>query len=69
MTYITQEMYRSLGGGALDLAKNEIAVSPFNIKDMGFDCTELTIDGYTYRVKTVLPVFPVQPGIDVAGCL
>lgn len=67
MTYITQEMYRSLGGGALDLAKNEIAVSPFNIKDMGFDCTELTIDGYTYRVKTVLPVFPVQSGIDVAA--
>ena len=67
VTYITEEMYRSLSGEALDLAKNEIAVSPFNIKDMGFDRTELTIDGYTYRVKTVLPVFPVQSGIDVAA--
>ena len=67
ITYITEEMYRSLSGEALDLAKNEIAVSPFNIKDMGFDRTELTIDGYTYRVKTVLPVFPVQSGIDVAA--
>ena len=67
VTYITEEMYRSLSGEALDLAKNEIAVSPFNIKDMGLDRTELTIDGYTYRVKTVLPVFPVQSGIDVAA--
>lgn len=67
VTYITEEMYRSLSGGTLDLAKNEIAVSPFNIKDMGFDRTELTIDGYTYRVKTVLPLFPVQSGTNVAA--
>ena len=64
MTYITQEMYRSLGGEALNLAENEIAVCPMDIRQKDFDRTEITIEGDSYRVKTVLPEFPVRSGME-----
>lgn len=62
VTFISREMYGKLGGDAPELAKNEIAVCPMDIRDMDFDRTELTVGGYTYRVKTVLNLFPVQMG-------
>lgn len=64
VTYVTEDMYRSLGGQALNLAKNEIAVCPIDIRDKGFDRPSLTIGGENYRVKTVLPVFPVQSDMN-----
>ena len=64
MTYITQEMYRSLGGEALNLAENEIAVCPMDIRQRDFDRTEIAIEGDNYQVKTVLPEFPVRSGME-----
>ena len=64
MTYITQEMYRSLGGEALNLAEDEIAVCPMDIRQRGLDRTEITIEGDSYRVKTVLPEFPIRSGME-----
>ena len=64
MTYITQEMYRSLGGEELNLAEDEIAVCPMDIRQRGFDRTEITIEGDSYRVKTVLPEFPIRSGME-----
>ena len=64
MTYITQEMYRSLGGEELNLAEDEIAVCPMDIRQRGLDRTEITIEGDSYRVKTVLPEFPIRSGME-----
>ena len=64
MTYITQEMYRSLGGEELNLAEDEIAVCPMDIRQRGFDRTEITIEGDSYQVKTVLPEFPIRSGME-----
>ena len=64
ITYITEEMYRSLGGEALDLAKDEIAVCPMDIRQSGFDRKEITIEGDSYQVKTVLPEFPIRSGME-----
>ena len=64
MTYITQEMYRSLGGEELNLAEDEIAVCPMDIRQRDFDRTEITIEGDSYRVKTVLPEFPIRSGME-----
>ena len=64
MTYITQEMYRSLGGEELNLAEDEIAVCPMDIRQRGFDRTEITIEGESYQVKTVLPEFPIRSGME-----
>lgn len=64
MTYITQEMYHSLGGEALNLAEDEIAVCPMDIRQRDFDRTEITIEGDNYQVKTVLPEFPVRSGME-----
>lgn len=64
MTYITQEMYRSLGGEELNLAEDEIAVCPMDIRQRGLDRTEITIEGDSYQVKTVLPEFPIRSGME-----
>ena len=64
MTYITQEMYRSLGGEELNLAEDEIAVCPMDIRQRGFDRTEITVEGDSYQVKTVLPEFPIRSGME-----
>ena len=64
MTYITQEMYRSLGGEELNLAEDEIAVCPMDIRQSGFDRPEITIEGDSYQVKTVLPEFPIRSGME-----
>ena len=64
MTYITQEMYRSLGGEELNLAEDEIAVCPMDIRQRDFDRTEITIEGDNYQIKTVLPEFPVRSGME-----
>ena len=64
MTYITQEMYRSLGGEELNLAEDEIAVCPMDIRQRGFDRTEITIEGDSYQVKTVLSEFPIRSGME-----
>lgn len=64
MTYITREMYRSLGGEELNLAEDEIAVCPMDIRQRGLDRTEITIEGDSYQVKTVLPEFPIRSGME-----
>ena len=64
MTYITQEMYRSLGGEELNLAEDEIAVCPMDIRQRGLDRTEIIIEGDSYQVKTVLPEFPIRSGME-----
>ena len=64
MTYITQEMYRSLGGEELNLAEDESAMCPMDIRQRDFDRTEITIEGDSYRVKTVLPEFPIRSGME-----
>ena len=66
-TFVTREMYGTLGGQAPELAENEVAVCPMDIRDMDFDRPELIIDGDTYRVRTVLNLFPVQMGGNVAA--
>ena len=50
-------------GEELNLAEDEIAVCPMDIRQRGFDRTEITI-GDSYRVKTVLPEFPVRSGME-----
>lgn len=67
ITYITEDMYRSLGGEPLDLKKDEVAVCPMDIRKSGFDRPELAVEGDTYRVKTTVPLFPIQSGMDVAA--
>lgn len=67
MTYITQEMYRSLGGEALNLAEDEIAVCPMDIRQSGFDRKELTIGEDTYQIKTTIPLFPISSGMEAAA--
>lgn len=67
ITYITEDMYRSLGGEPLDLAADEVAVCPMDIRKSGFDRPEITVEEDTYRVKTTVPLFPIQPGMDAAA--
>ena len=68
ITFITRDMYGKLGGVVPELAKNEIAICPMDIRDMDFDRPELTIGDYTYRVKTVMTtLFPVQMGTQSAA--
>ena len=67
ITYITQEMYRSLGGEALNLAKDEIAVCPMDIRQSGFDRPTLTIGEDTYQIKTTIPLFPISSGMEAAA--
>lgn len=67
MTYITEEMYRSLGGEALNLAKDEIAVCPMDIRQSGFDRPTLTIGEDTYQIKTTIPLFPISSGMEAAA--
>lgn len=67
ITYITEEMYRSLGGEALDLAKDEIAVCPMDIRQSGFDRPTLTIGEDTYQIKTTIPLFPISSGMEAAA--
>lgn len=67
ITYITEDMYCSLGGEPLDLAKNQVAVCPIDIRKSGYDRPEITVEGDTYKVKTVLPTFPIQTGVEVAA--
>lgn len=66
ITYITEEMYRSLGGEALNLAKDEIAVCPMDIRQSGFDRPTLTIGEDTYQIKTTIPLFPISSGMEAA---
>ena len=67
ITYITEEMYRSLGGEALNLAKDEIAVCPMDIRQSGFDRPTLTIGEDTYQIKTTIPLFPISSGMEAAA--
>ena len=67
ITYITEDMYRSLGGEPLDLAKDQVAVCPIDIRKSGYNRPEITVQGDTYKVKTVLPTFPIQTGVEVAA--
>ncbi len=67
ITYITEDMYRSLGGEPLNLAADEVAVCPMDIRKSGFDRPEITVEGDTYRVKTTVPLFPIQSGMDAAA--
>lgn len=67
ITYITEDMYRSLGGEPLDLAKDQVAVCPIDIRKSGYNRPEITVEGDTYKVKTVLPTFPIQTGVEVAA--
>lgn len=67
ITYITEEMYRSLGGEALNLAKDEIAVCPMDIRQSGFDRLTLTIGEDTYQIKTTIPLFPISSGMEAAA--
>lgn len=67
ITYITEEMYRSLGGEALDLAKDEVAVCPIDIRQSGFDRPEITIERDTYQIKTTIPLFPISSGLEAAA--
>lgn len=67
ITYITEEMYRSLGGEALNLAKDEIAVCPMDIRQSGFDRSTLTIGEDTYQIKTTIPLFPISSGMEAAA--
>ena len=67
ITYITEEMYRSLGGEALNLAKDEIAVCPMDIRQSGFDRPTLTIGEDTYQIKTTIPLFPMSSGMEAAA--
>lgn len=67
MTYITEEMYRSLGGEALNLTKDEIAVCPMDIRQSGFDRPTLTIGEDTYQIKTTIPLFPISSGMEAAA--
>lgn len=67
ITYITEDMYRSLGGEPLNLAADEVAVCPMDIRKSGFDRPEITVEEDTYRVKTTVPLFPIQSGMDAAA--
>lgn len=67
ITYITEDMYRSLGGEPLNLAADEVAVCPMDIRKSGFDRPEITVKEDTYRVKTTVPLFPIQSGMDAAA--
>ena len=67
ITYITEDMYRSLGGETLDLKKDQVAVCPIDIRKSGYDRPEITVEGDTYQVKTVLQMFPIQTGVEVAA--
>lgn len=67
ITYITEDMYRSLGGEALNLKKDEVAVCPIDIRKSGFDRTEITVEGDTYQIKTTLPMFPIQSSMNAAA--
>lgn len=67
ITYITEDMYRSLGGEPLNLAADEVVVCPMDIRKSGFDRPEITVEGDTYRVKTTVPLFPIQSGMDAAA--
>lgn len=67
VTYITEEMYRSLGGSPLDLGKDELAVCPLDIRQSVFNRPQITIEEDTYRVKTVLPIFPIRSDMEVAA--
>ena len=67
ITYITEDMYRGLGGEPLNLAADEVAVCPMDIRKSGFDRPEITVEEDTYRVKTTVPLFPIQSGMDAAA--
>lgn len=67
ITYITEDMYLSLGGEPLNLAADEVAVCPMDIRKSGFDRPEITVEEDTYRVKTTVPLFPIQSGMDAAA--
>ena len=67
ITYITEDMYCSLGGEPLDLAKDQVAVCPMDIRKSGFDRPELTIEGDNYQIKTTIPLFPISSGMEAAA--
>ena len=67
ITYITEDMYRGLGGEPLNLAADEVAVCPMDIRKSGFDRPEITVEEDTYRVKITVPLFPIQSGMDAAA--
>ncbi len=67
ITFITEEMYVSLGGSPLGLRKNEVAVCPYNI-NASFGDSTFELFGNTYRVTETLTHFPIHSVLISVNC-
>ena len=67
ISFITEDMYVERGGEPLGLAKNEVAVCPYNVNE-GFPDTDFTMLGKEYTVAKQLDFFPIRSSLLSVSC-
>ena len=67
VTYLTEEMYVSLGGERLNLTENEIGMYDLGMKN-AMDIPSLSVAGKTFSVKPCENRFPTTPMISLVNC-